>query len=263
MRLPCRTPEDPRRPRTPEPYATPAPTRRLPTPCARPYVPAPTRGAVRAAETGISPEKSVARSAPMRCIPLYQQTNPITVTTTACQSRAVASPPVGTRRNEPPSSSSPSSADSTAATPQTVAERSFGPSGRRTGTARTAKPTSPASAPTENSTPARSVRPQPWTANAPTATRPAAYSVTRDGRRPSRSGTSTPTTIGAQPTKTPGTAGSAVCSAVRTARLNPTMPTAASRAIRPHWRRVRRRSRAVAESGSRRRNGMSSSAASP
>ncbi|GAB2939151.1 hypothetical protein GCM10027028_45250 [Streptomyces sundarbansensis] len=45
-------------------------------------------GAVRAAETGINPEKGVARSAPMRCIPLYQQTKPITVTTTACQSRA-------------------------------------------------------------------------------------------------------------------------------------------------------------------------------
>lgn len=101
------------------------------------------------------PEKSVARSAPMRCIPLYQQTNPITVTTAACHSRAAASPPVGMRRNDPPSISRPSSADSTAATPQTVAESSFGPSGRSTGTASTAKPTSPAS------TPARSVRPQP------------------------------------------------------------------------------------------------------
>lgn len=248
---------------TPEPYATPAPTRRLPAPWARPYVPAPTSGAVRAAETGIRPEKSVARSAPMRCIPLYQQTNPITVTTAACHSRAAVSPPVGTRRNEPPSSSRPSSAASTAATTQTVAESSFGPSGRSTATARTAKPTSPASAPTENSTPARSVRPQPCTVNAPTATSPAAYSVTRDGRRPSSSGTSTPTTIGAQPTKTPGTAGSADCSAARTARLNPTMPTAASSTIRPHWRRVRRRSRAVAESESRRRIGTSRSAARP
>ncbi len=159
MRLHGRGAGVPRRPRTPEPYATPAPTRRLPAPCARPYVPAPAMGAVRAAETGISPEKSVARSAPMRCIPLYQQTKPITVTTTACQSRAAVSPAVGTRRSEPPSSSRPSRADSTAATPQTAAERSFGPSGRSTGTARTAKPTSPASAPTENSTPARSVRP--------------------------------------------------------------------------------------------------------
>ncbi len=97
----------------------------------------------------------------MRRIPLYQQTNPITVTTTACHSKAAASPPVGRRRNDVPSISRPSSADSTAATPQTVAESSFGPRGRSTGTARTAKPTSPASAPTENSTPARSVRPQP------------------------------------------------------------------------------------------------------
>ncbi len=251
-----------RRPRTPEPYATPAPTRRLPAPWARPYVPAPTRGAVRAAETGINPEKRVARSAPMRWIPLYQQTNPTTVTTPACHSSAAASPPVGTRRNEPPSITTPSSAASTAATPHTVAESSFAPSGRSTGTARTAKPTSPPSAPTENSMPARSVRPQPWTVNAPAATSPAAYSVRRVGRRRSSSGTSTPTTMGAQPTRTPGTAGSADCSAARTARLNPTMPTAASSAIRPHWRRVRRRSRSVTESGPPRRKGTSRSAAS-
>ncbi len=239
------------------------PTRRLPAPCARPYVPAPTSGAVSAAETGISPENSVARSAPMRWIPLYQQTNPITVTTAACHSRAAASPPVGTRRNEPPSSTAPSRADSTAATAHTVAESSFGPSGRRTGTARTAKPTSPASAPTENSTPVASVRPQPWTANAPAATSPAAYSVVRAGRRRSSSGTRTPPTIGAQPTKTPGTAGSADCSAARTARLKPTMPTAASSATRPHCRAVRRRSRSDARSGPPRSRGTSSSAASP
>lgn len=50
----------------------------------------PTSGAVSTAETGIRPEKSVARSAPMRCMPMYQQTNPMTVTTAACHSSATA-----------------------------------------------------------------------------------------------------------------------------------------------------------------------------
>lgn len=114
-----------------------------------PYVPVPTRGAVSAAETGISPEKSAARSAPMRRIPLYQHTNPITVTTAACHSKAIVSVGVGTLRNPPPSTSTPSNADSRAATAHTAADSSFGPSGRSSGTARTAKQTSPASAPTE------------------------------------------------------------------------------------------------------------------
>lgn len=54
------------------------------------------------------------------------------------------------------------------------------------------------------------------------------------------------TATGAQPTKTPGTAGSALRSAAMTARLKPTMPTAASRARRAHWRAVSARSRALA-----------------
>ncbi len=56
----------------------------------------------------------------------------------------------------------------------------------------------------------------------------------------------TATATGAQPTKTPGTAGSALRSAAMTARLKPTMPTAASRARRAHWHGVSARSRAVA-----------------
>lgn len=228
-----------------------------------PYAPAPTRGAVRAAETGIRPEKSVARSAPMRWIPLYQQTKPMTVTTAACQSNAVVSPGVGIRRNPPPSSRTPRSAASSAAMQQTVADSSFGPSGRSTGTASTANPTSPASAPTENRIPARSVRPQPWTVKAPAATSPAAYRTARDGRRPSSTGTRTPTTMGAQPTRTPGIAGSADCPAASTARLNPTMPTAARRVSLPHWRRVRVRSGARPERPFRRSSGTSRSAARP
>ena len=86
--------------------------------------------------------------------------------------------------------------------------------------------------------PAPSVRPQPWTVKAPAATSNAPYRTSRWGRRPSSRGTSTATTTGAQPTKTPGTAGSAVRSAASTARLKPTMPTAASSASRPHWRGV-------------------------
>ncbi|AVH60153.1 hypothetical protein C4B68_35115 [Streptomyces dengpaensis] len=39
----------------------------------------PTSGAVQAAATGMRPEKSVARSAPMRCMPMYQHTKPTTV----------------------------------------------------------------------------------------------------------------------------------------------------------------------------------------
>lgn len=104
---------------------------------------------MQAAATGMSPEKSVARSAPIRCMPMYQHTKPTTVTTAACHSSAAASAPSGRRSHEPPSTSSPVTAASAAATPHTVADSSRGPSGRRTGTARTAKPTSPASAQTE------------------------------------------------------------------------------------------------------------------
>ncbi|SCK27545.1 hypothetical protein YUYDRAFT_03072 [Streptomyces sp. ScaeMP-e48] len=256
-------PAGPPRPRTPEPSATPTPTSRLPAPCAMPYVPAPTSGAVSAAETGMRPEKRVARSAPMRCRPMYQQTKPITVTTTACQRRAVVSAGVGTRRNAAPSITRPSSADCTAAMAQTVAASSFGPSGRSTGTARTAKPTSPASAPADQKMPARSVRPQPWTVNAPAATSPAAYKVTREGRRLASMGARTPTTMGAQPTKTPGTAGSAVRSAARTARLKPTIPTAASRPSRIHRRQESARSGAATGTGPRRSTAASSRAARP
>ncbi len=200
----------------------------------------PTKGAVQAAATGIRPEKSVARSAPMRWMPEYQQTNPMTVTIAACHSRAAASVAPGIRSHCPPSTAAPITADSTAAIPHTVAESSFGPSGRNTGTATTAKPTSPASAPTEKRMPDTSVRPHPCTVNAPAATVNAPYMTARCGLRPSRSGTRTATTTGAHPTKTPGTAGSAVRSAARIARLNPTMPTAARTASRAHWRRVRR-----------------------
>ena len=123
-----------------------------------------------AAATGMSPENRVARTAPMRCMPMYQHTKPTTVTTAACHSRAVASVASGTGSMPEPSSTAPAAADSRAAIPQTVQDSSFGPSGRSTGTARTAKPTSPKRAPTENRSPAASVRPQPWTVNAPTAT---------------------------------------------------------------------------------------------
>lgn len=109
----------------------------------------PTSGAVAAAATGMRPEKSVARSAPIRCMPVYQQTNPTTVTTTACHTSAVASVASGIRSQAPPSAISPAAADSRAAIPHTVADNSRGPSGRSTGTASTAKPTSPASAPAE------------------------------------------------------------------------------------------------------------------
>ncbi len=173
----------------------------------------PTKGAVAAAATGMRPEKSVARSAPMRCIPAYQQTKPMTVTITACQSSAAASAPVGTRRAWVPWLSSPMSRDSTAAIPHTVAESSLGPSGRTRGTAITAKPTSPSSAHTENAIPAASVLPQPCTVNAPAATSSAPYRTGLVGLREPSNGTSTATTTGAQPTNTPGTAGSAVRSA--------------------------------------------------
>jgi hypothetical protein len=189
---------------------------------------------VQAAATGMSPEKSVARSAPIRCIPMYQHTNPTTVTTAACHSSAAVSPASGGCGHPAPSRTTPVRAASAAATPHTVADSSRGPSGRRTGTARTANPTSPASAHAENAMPAASVRPHPWTVDAPTATSEAPYSTVGRGRRPSRSGTRTATTTGAHPTKTPGTAGSAVRSAARTARLKPTMPTAAMTARRAH-----------------------------
>lgn len=125
---------------------------------------------MQAAATGMRPEKSVARSAPIRCMPMYQHTKPTTVTTTACHSRAAASVVPGRRSHAVPSRSSPAAADSTAATPHTAADSSRGPSGRSTGTARTAKPTSPTSAQAEKAMPAPSVRPQPWTVTAPAAT---------------------------------------------------------------------------------------------
>lgn len=189
---------------------------------------------MQAAATGMRPENRVARSAPIRCMPTYQHTKPTTVTTTACHSSAAVSTPSGRRSQAPPSTSRPAAADSSAATAHTVADSSRGPSGRSTGTASTANPTSPARAHTEKAMPAPSVRPQPWTAKAPTATSNAPYTTVRWGPRPSSSGTSTATTTGAQPTNTPGTAGSAVRSAAMTARLKPTMPTAASRARRTH-----------------------------
>lgn len=194
---------------------------------------------MQAAATGMRPEKSVARSAPMRCMPMYQHTNPTTVTTAACHSSAAVSVPSGRRSQAPPSATTPTAADSTAATAHTVADSSLGPSGRSTGTASTAKPTSPASAHTEKAMPAPSVRPHPWTVNAPAATSDAPWRTSRWGRRPASDGTRTATTTGAQPTKTPGTAGSAVRSAASTAMLKPTMPTAASSPSRAHWRAVR------------------------
>lgn len=232
-----------RRTPAPEPRATPAPTSTLPTACAAPYVPVPTSGAVQAAATGMRPEKSVARSAPMRCMPMYQATKPTTVTTTACHSSAAASAAVGVRG--PPPVRAATAADSAAAIPHTVADSSRGPRGRSTGTARTANPTSPASAHTDQTMPVPSVRPQPCTVQAPSATSAAPYSTRRSGRRPSVRGTTTATATGAQPTKTPGTAGSAVRSAASTARLKPTMPTAASSASLAHWRGASRRSGAV------------------
>ncbi len=211
-------------------------TRTLPAPWAMPNVPEPTRGAVQAAATGMSPENSVARSAPIRCMPMYQHTKPTTVTTTACHTRAANSAPSGIRSQEPPLTTIPATAASSAAIPHTVQDSSRGPSGRSTGTASTAKPTSPRRAHAEKAIPATSVCPHPWTVKAPAATSNAPYSTARPGRAPLNRGTSTATTTGAHPTKTPGTAGSAVRSAARTARLKPTMPTAASRASRAHWR---------------------------
>jgi hypothetical protein len=189
---------------------------------------------VQAAAAGMRPENSVARSAPIRCMPMYQHTNPTTVTTVACHSSAAASVVSGRRSHCVPSTSSPAAADSTAAMQHTVADSSRGPSGRRTGTASTANPTSPASAQAEKAIPVPSVRPHPWTVNAPKATSNAPYRTVRWGRRPSRTGTRTATTTGAHPTNTPGTAGSAERSAAITARLKPTMPTAARSARRSH-----------------------------
>lgn len=208
-------------------------------------MPVPTSGAVQAAATGMRPEKSVARSAPMRRMPMYQATKPTTVTTTACHRSAAVSAAVGVRGPPPPPVRAATAADSAAATPHTVADSSRGPRGRSTGTARTANPTSPASAHTDHTMPVPSVRPQPCTVQAPSATSAAPYSTRRSGRRPSVRGTTTATATGAQPTKTPGTAGSAVRSAASTARLKPTMPTAASSASLAHWRAVSRRSGAV------------------
>lgn len=118
----------------------------------------------------MSPENSVARSAPIRCMPMYQHTNPTTVTTAACHSSAAASAVSGRRSHAVPSRRSPATAASPAATAQTVADNSRGPRGRSTGTASTANPTSPASAHTEKARPVPSVRPQPCTAKAPRAT---------------------------------------------------------------------------------------------
>ncbi|GAQ71268.1 hypothetical protein T45_03010 [Streptomyces turgidiscabies] len=204
----------------------------------------PTSGAVQAAATGMRPEKSVARSGPIRCRPMYQHTKPTTVTTAACHSSAAVSVGSGTRSQPAPSRTNPASADSAAARPHTVADISRGPRGRTKGTASIAKPTSPASAHPENARPTPSVRPHPWTAKAPTATVNAPYSTVRCGLRPSSRGTRTATTTGAQPTNTPGTAGSALCSAAMTARLKPTIPTAASSARRIHWRALSVRSAA-------------------
>lgn len=180
------------------------------------------------------PENSVARSAPIRCIAMYQHTKPTTVTTAACHSSAAASVVSGRRSHAVPSMTSPAAADSTAATPHTVADSSRGSRGRSTGTASTAKPTSPASAQTEKAIPVPSARPHPWTVKAPKATSNAPYRTVRRGLRPSIAGTTTATTTGAHPTKTPGTAGSAERSAAITARLKPTMPTAARSARRSH-----------------------------
>ena len=130
----------------------------------------PTSGAVQAAATGMSPEKSVARSVPSRCMPMYQHTKPTTVTTAACHSSAAVSVAPGRRSHAPPSMARAASAASTAATAHTVADSSRGPSGRSTGTARTANPTSPPSAHAEKAIPDPSVRPQPCTVNAPAAT---------------------------------------------------------------------------------------------
>lgn len=116
------------------------------------------------------PEKSVARSAPIRCTPMYQHTKPTTVTTAACHSNAAASAASG-RLSQSPPRTAPATADSRAASPHTTADSSRGPSGRSTGTARTAKPTSPASAQVEKVIPVPSVRPQPCTVKAPAATR--------------------------------------------------------------------------------------------
>lgn len=215
---------------------------------------------MQAAATGMRPENNVARSAPIRCMPMYQQTKPTTVTTAACHSSAAVSAPSGRRSHRGPAVSRPTAADSTAASPHTVADSSRGPSGRRTGTASTAKPTSPASAQTDQAMPAPSDGPHPCTVNAPTATSEDPYSTARRGRRRAASGTTTATTTGAQPTRTPGTAGSAERSAHSTARLNPTIPTAARRARRAHARPVSARSRAADPAPVR---GASSRQASP
>lgn len=132
-----------------------------------------------AAATGMRPEKSVARSAPMRWSPVYQSTKPTTVTITACHNRAAPSVRSGHRTNPLPSTTTPRAADSTAASAHTVAASSLGPSGRTTGTASTAKPTSPASAQTEKTSPRPSVRPHPCTTKAPTATSSAPWMTVR------------------------------------------------------------------------------------
>jgi hypothetical protein len=43
------------------------------------------------AASGTRPVKSVARSVPIRCTPMYQHTKPTTVTTAACHSSAAVS----------------------------------------------------------------------------------------------------------------------------------------------------------------------------
>lgn len=72
---------------------------------------------MQAAATGTRPEKSVARSAPIRCMPMYQHTKPTTVTTAACHSGAAASAPPGRRNHPSPADSRPIAADPAAAWP--------------------------------------------------------------------------------------------------------------------------------------------------
>lgn len=142
------------------------------------------------------------------------------------------------RSHPPPSTNKASPSASTAPRPHAAADSRTGPIVRNTGTARTANPTSPQSAATDQAIPLASARPQPWTVKAPIATNSAPQHTARVGRRPSSAGAITATTTGAHPTKTPGTAGSEVRSAASTAMLKPTIPTPASRARRTHCRAV-------------------------
>ncbi len=136
--------------------------------------------------------------------------------------------------------------DSTAATAHAAADSSFGRSGRSTGTASTDESDL---ADERGDGPADSGRvgtPPPLHREGTGGDQQGAVHDGPGGAAAVQRGTSTATTTGAQPTKTPGTAGSAVRSAARTARLKPTMPTAASRASLPHRWPVRPRSLAAA-----------------